>query len=281
MADLTNIREKMPVYGANDQLIGTVERRERNGIYVNGRLIDAGNIARIENGRIYLSGVYSEGAAAMTERTAEGGMRVPVYEERLDVEKRQGELGEVQIRKTVEQEQVAIPVELRREQVHVEERDIEDRPVDPGQMADAFKEGTIRVPVRGEEAIVEKQAYVTGEVVVSKDQVTERQQVTDTVRRERVHIDEDYQRARPEFERHFTERQRASGTSGRSRTFTEAETNYRTGFEAAYDERYAGRSFDEVEPDLRRDYERRSSGGDPWQHLREEIREGYERVRRR
>ena len=62
-------------------------------------------------------------------------------------------------------------------------------------MADAFQGGTIRVPVRGEEAVVSKEAVVTGEVVIDKEQTTERQQVTDTVRRERVGVDENTREA--------------------------------------------------------------------------------------
>src|SRR5436309_1806486 len=52
-----------------------------------------------------------------------------------------------------------------------------------------FESGTIRVPVRGEEAAVEKEAVVTGEVVVDKERTTERQEVADTVRKERVEVD--------------------------------------------------------------------------------------------
>ncbi len=122
-------------------------------------------------------------AARPTEEIA-----VPVAEERLHVEKRRAELGELLVRKRVVQEQVSVPVELTREEVHVAQRDIADRPVQPGDQV--FQEGTIRVPVRGEQAIVEKEAVVTGEVVIDKDRVVEREQVTDTVRREQVEVEE-------------------------------------------------------------------------------------------
>ena len=46
-----------------------------------------------------------------------------------------------------------------------------------------------RVPVRGEEAVAQKEAFVTGEVVIDKERRTERQTVTDTVRREEVEVD--------------------------------------------------------------------------------------------
>jgi len=67
------------------------------------------------------------------------------------------------------------------------------------------------------------------------------------------------------------------GTAADTRTFADAEPNYRRGYEAAYDERYAGRDFSDVEPDLRRSH---AGGGETWEHLREEIREGFDRGRR-
>ena len=118
---------------------------------------------------------------------------IPVAEEQLNVEKREAELGEVQLRKTVEEEQQTVPVELEREEVRVDQRDVGDRPVQPGDQA--FQEGTLRVPVRGEEAVVEKEAVVTGEVVVGKERTTERQEVGGTVRRERVEAEDTAQRA--------------------------------------------------------------------------------------
>jgi uncharacterized protein (TIGR02271 family) len=130
-------------------------------------------------------------ASAQTARaqTARGDeMVVPVAEEHLYVTKRQAEVGAVEVRKTVETEQVSVPVELRREEVRVQEVDVADRPLQAGE--DAFQGGTIRVPVRGEEAVVQKEAVITGEVVIDKGQTTERQQVSDTVRKEQVEVQE-------------------------------------------------------------------------------------------
>jgi uncharacterized protein (TIGR02271 family) len=279
------IREGMRVYSSDDRQVGTVEKVDRKAIRVNGRDIADSAIARVAQDRVYLSGVYDEmsGGAGMTGQGTireEGTTRIPVYEERLDVEKRQAELGEVRLHKTVEQEEVSVPVELRREEVHVDRRDVQDRPIEPGAADMAFQETTIRVPVRGEEAVVDKQAFVTGEVVVTKEQTTERQEVRDTVRRERVDIDDAYQRFQPEFQRHFQERRKTRTGDQANWTFDEAEPAYRTGLEAAYDERFAGRRFEEVEPELRKTYrDRWGSGRDRWQELREEIREAYNRAR--
>jgi len=134
------------------------------------------------------------------------------------------------------------------------------------------------VPVRGEEAVVAKEAVVTGEVVIDKNRTSEQRQVSDTVRKQSVDVDENYQRARSGFEQEFTARKDRG-----NRTFAQAEPNYRTGYTAAHDQRYSGRQFEDAEPELRREYETRSTGttgsGDSWEHLREEIRSGWNRAR--
>jgi uncharacterized protein (TIGR02271 family) len=64
-----------------------------------------------------------------------------------------------------------MPVELMREEVYVEQHVVPDRPeVDLG--PGAFQEGTICVPVRGEEVVVRKRAVLAGEVVVRKQRTT-------------------------------------------------------------------------------------------------------------
>jgi uncharacterized protein (TIGR02271 family) len=237
----------------------------------------------MDNDRLYVGQSGSRYFADERATETEGQIRVPVAEERLEVEKRQAELGAVEIHKTVESEQVSAPVELMREEVRVEEVDVKDRPLATADASTAFQETTIRVPVRGEEAVVRKEAVVTGEVVIDKERQTERQTVSDTVRRERVEIDRAFDEARSGFRQHFDQRRSSMGTQVDTRRYEDAEPNYRTGFTAAYDQRYAGRDFDEVEPNLRRDWE--SSGtrgsGDSWEHLREEIREGWNRARGR
>jgi len=271
-----NIREGMQVYGPNDQVIGTVESLHGDGFHVNGQHYSRDMVARVAQNRVYLSGTgMTEGRTAVgTGQTTEGEMRVPVVEERLAVGKREAELGEVQIRKTVTEEEQTVPVTLRREEVNVEQVDVKDRPLRAGE--DVFKEETIRVPVRGEEAVVAKEAVVTGEVVVNKETTTREEQITDTVRKQHVDVDKAYQEARSGFEQAHTSR---VGTTGR--TFEQAEPNYRSGFTAAHDDRYTGREFEDVEPELRTQHTTTGTGGDSWERLREEVREGWNRARGR
>jgi uncharacterized protein (TIGR02271 family) len=270
------LRKGLHIFGPDNRDYGTIDRYDDQFAYVGERRIPVSAFERMENDRLYLGAQGQQYFGRADQLGDTGEIRVPVVEERLDVEKRQGQIGDVDIRKTVDTEQVSVPVELRHEEVTVDRVDVPDRPVAAGDVPNAFEEGTIRVPVRGEEAFATKEAVVTGEVVVNRDVETERQTISDTVRRERVDIDENWKRDRSAFEEHFGTRRSGMGTAADTRTFADAEPNYRRGYEAAYDERYAGRDFADVEPELRRSH----SGNESWEHLREEIREGFDRGRR-
>jgi len=210
------VNEGMQVYGADNQLLGTVERVHGNGFDVAGQHYPLDVVARVAKNIVYVrSAGMTEGTATSgtarsatmdTNRTAamgtdrtEGEIRVPVAEERLNVGKREVDLGEVGIRKTVTEEEQTVPVTLRRDEVKVREVDTAERPLRAGE--DAFEEGTIRVPLRGEEAVVAKEAVVTGEVVINKETVEREEQVSGTVRKQHVDVDKAYQEARSGFER--------------------------------------------------------------------------------
>jgi uncharacterized protein (TIGR02271 family) len=284
------LRKGTQVFGPDNKPVGTIDRWDDNHVYISGKPYQRSHFDKFDNDRLFFSNegyrsyqsLGTTGTAARSMQT-EGEIRVPVMEERLGVEKRQVEMGSVDIRKEVTAEQVNVPVDVMREEVHVERVDVTDRPIAAGDMPDAFKEGTIRVPVRGEEVVAQKQAFVTGEVVIDRERTTETQTISDTVRKERVEVDENYKKHRDNFRQHFeTRRQGVTGTAADTRKFEDAEPNYRTGFHAAHDDRFAGRKFEDVEPELRRTHT--SSGttgsGDDWEHLRDEIREGWERARR-
>jgi len=100
-------------------------------------------------------------------------------EERARGEAPPTDLGEVRAHKRVVEEEETVPVELQRDEVRVEQRDVAERPAGGDAL---FQEGTIRVPVRGEEAVVTKEAVVTGEVAIGGARATEHQDVSDTAR---------------------------------------------------------------------------------------------------
>ena len=110
-------------------------------------------------------------------------------EEELTATVRQQEAGAVRIEKDVVTEEQTLNVPVTEERVRVERR-IVDRPVSAAD-ADAFEETVIDVPLRTETVDLQKQARVAEEVVVSKEASQRTEQVSGTVRREEVFVDED------------------------------------------------------------------------------------------
>ncbi len=130
----------------------------------------------------------------VTTTGAEGDIRVPVMEEELVVGTRQEELGHVHVHKEVVTEQQSVPVTLQREQVIVERVPVTDASADTSA---AFMGTDIEVPVMGEEAVMSKQARVVEEVRLRKDTVTETEQVSDSVRKERVTVEAEDEQTQP------------------------------------------------------------------------------------
>jgi uncharacterized protein (TIGR02271 family) len=288
------LRQGLRIFGADNREYGTIDRYDDQYAYVGQRRIPISAFERMDKDRLYL-GSHGRQYFESGDRLGESGeIRVPIHEERLEVERRQGEIGSVDIHKTVEAERVDVPVELRHEEVTVDRVDVRDRPVAPGEVAAAFEEGTIRVPVRGEQAVVEKEAVVTGEVVVNREVQTEQRNIRDTVRREEVAVDHDkgvpvhhahggvqhWDAVRDERRQVW---ERSSGRSGGR--WEDVEPGHHYAHEMGADPRYRGRSWSEVEPHLKAGYGdwSRSRGysveGDPWARLHREVEQAWETSR--
>lgn len=113
---------------------------------------------------------------------------IPIIEERVEVGKREVELGKVQIRKRVVEDRVSKDVPLREEHVRVEHRDL-DREISAKDAESLLKDRTIEATETAERVVVAKKAFVTGEVSVDKDVDTRTEHVDETVRRTEVDID--------------------------------------------------------------------------------------------
>ena len=122
---------------------------------------------------------------AKTGRVTEDEVRIPLTKEEVKVTKREVEAGGVRLRKIIRTETVNQPVELQREEIIVERVPAKDR---PSRTDVAFREEEIYVPLRREEAVIEKVARTTEEVRVAKKRSTEHRDVSETVRREDVDI---------------------------------------------------------------------------------------------
>lgn len=115
-------------------------------------------------------------------------LRIPLVEEQLRVEKRPVELGRLHIEKTVEEVPENLTVPITRDDVEVQRvpvNQIISSPAQPHQDGDWYV-----VPVMKEMLVVEKRLMLVEEIRIRRSQVTEQQQITDTVRRERVNIND-------------------------------------------------------------------------------------------
>jgi uncharacterized protein (TIGR02271 family) len=129
----------------------------------------------------------SRTAASSTRNVKAGEQVLPEVEERLRVGKRQVNSGRVKVRSYVIETPVTEQVNLHSETVHVERRPA-NRPVAAGD--EAFRERTIEATATSEEAVIAKEARVTGEVVVKKDAKDRAKTVTETVRSTRVEVED-------------------------------------------------------------------------------------------
>lgn len=213
------------VRSADGHKLGTIARREgdtlviEKGVFFKKEyLVRDDQIAEVRGDEIWLreqsaqlaesaerrEGRFS-GEARATGRAAEEA-RIGVREEELEVNKRLGEVGRVNVRKEVVTERRDISVPVMKEDVRVERVPVEasraseigDRP---------FQEESISVPIREEEVEIRKRPVVKEEIRVMKDQRVEQRAASEEVRKEVVHVDEEGRagRVREESERILSE----------------------------------------------------------------------------
>lgn len=116
----------------------------------------------------------------------EGEGTIPVVEEDLEIGKRAVRRGAVRIHQYVSETPVEEEVTLKGERVDVQRR----TPTGGTEISgDPFQERTIEVEEYGEEPVVAKKARVVEEIDVTKQDVTERERVSDTVKKTQVDID--------------------------------------------------------------------------------------------
>jgi len=114
---------------------------------------------------------------------------IPIAEESLRIGKRMAHGGRVRVRSYVVETPVEEEVRLREERVRVERRPA-DRPA-TGSEAELFRDRVIEAEESSEEAVVQKDVRVTGEVVVNKETTERTETIRDTVRRTEVDVDKD------------------------------------------------------------------------------------------
>jgi uncharacterized protein (TIGR02271 family) len=225
-------------------------------------------------------------AMDMQGRTRTGDeTRIPVVQEELKVGKREVQRGGVRVYQRVKETPVHESVQLREEHVNVERHPV-DQPATEADLA-GIKEGAVEMREMAEEPVVSKDARIVEEVVVNKEVTQETADINDTVRRTEVEVeqlgaagtstapmaDTATTTDDSDFRRHW---QTAYGSSGGR--YEDYDAAYRYGSTLSGSERFKNYRWDDVEPDVRRDWES-SHPESTWDKVKDAVRYGAERVK--
>ena len=205
-----------------------------------------------------------------------GKAAIPVVQEEVRVGKRQVERGGVRVFSRMVETPVNESVSLREEHVSVERRPV-DQPINPADVA-ALKDQTIELRETAEEAVVQKSARVVEEVVVGKEVSQRQQQIQDTVRHTEVEV-QPLQGGALDDDTYYRDDWQTNYAS-LGGTYDDYAPAYRYGNEMRRDARYQGRDWDDVESDLRSDWDTRygGSGSSTWERMKAAVRSGWNRM---
>jgi uncharacterized protein (TIGR02271 family) len=132
------------------------------------------------------AGRFSREEGDATTRSEEGDDAMTRSEEELRVGTAERETGRARLRKFVETEQVDETVPVRRETARVEREPITDENVDEAMSGPEISETEHEVTLHEEEPVVEKRAVPKERVRLEKDTETDQEEISETVRKERV-----------------------------------------------------------------------------------------------
>jgi uncharacterized protein (TIGR02271 family) len=205
---------------------------------------------------------YDETSPPYTSEEVEREKKVlPVMEEELHVGKREVSKGKVRVYSHVTETPVEEEVHLREEHVKVNRR-----PVDRSATADdkeTFREQSFELRESKEEPVVSKETRVTEEVVIGKEASEHTETVRDKVRRTDVKVEKEG------FDRYYNSLE--DKEKGDYALYREA---YDYGDEFFQDTRYSGKSWYEVEDEVRRDWDLRHPG--TWDRYKDTIKHRWD-----
>jgi uncharacterized protein (TIGR02271 family) len=133
------------------------------------------------------AGAGTTGAGGTTGGTDEAMTR---SEEELSVGTAQRETGRARLRKYVETEDVTKTVPVSREEARLEREPITDANVDEAMSGPEISEAEHEVVLHEEEPVVEKRAVPKERVRLDTDTETDEREVSETVRKERIDVDD-------------------------------------------------------------------------------------------
>jgi len=211
-------------------------------------------------------------ATVGTDRAVAASGTIPVIEESVEVGKREVDLGTVHVTSHVVETPVSENVTLREEHAAIERRPV-DRPASAAEI-DALKDETIEVRQTAEQAVVSKTARVVEEVVVGTSTTTSTQQINDTVRKTVVDVERDGKITGGPNDYRDDFQNRYASTGARYEEYAPA---YEYGSTLANDQRYAKRSWDDIEANAASDWQSKYPGSD-WERFKDAARHGWEKV---
>lgn len=180
-----------------DDMLVDLERERVAALRLSGNRVVDIDYVDIQNGTPILLFPQErlEPAPKNLKRDEMTSEHIPIVEEHLKVGKREVDLGKVRVTKRVVETPVSEEIALREERVEVERRPVNER-VSAEDAKALFKDRTVEMTERAEEAVATKEAVVTEEVVVGKEERTRTEHVEDTVRHTEVDVDRDPARER-------------------------------------------------------------------------------------
>jgi stress response protein YsnF len=227
-------------------------------------------------------GPYMSDQTTARELDAGEEVRLPVTEEEVKVGKREVEKGGVRVETHTTETPVEEKVHLREEHVNVERHPV-DRPASEADFITGDQ--SIEVTEMAEEPVVSKEARVVEEVVVKKDVEERDETVRDTVRRQDVeveHMDRGTARGSGTFQpfesyaenyrTHFNNMYASSG-----HPYDYYVPAYRYGYMLATDPRYHDYRWEQLEPEIRRNWEDYNKG--TWDDVKDAIRHAWNQIR--
>jgi len=192
------------------------------------------------------------------------GNAIPVIEEEVKIGKREVQGGGVRVFKNVYEVPVEEDVTLRDERVVVERVPV-DKPAGEAELG-AFKEGTMEFRERTEEPVISKKARVVEEVRVGKEVTERKERIRETAKRTDVRVERSGDDA---YRAHWQQTYGQQG--GRYEDYAPA---YDYGSTASTSELYRGRPFEEIEPQLRSDWERKYPES-KWERFKESVKRAF------
>ena len=208
---------------------------------------------------------------------------IPVVQEELKVGKREVQRGGVRVFSRVVETPVDQTIGLREEHVNVERRPV-DQPISSADAA--FKEQSIELRETAEEAVVQKSARVVEEVLVGKEVSQRQEQIHDTVRHTEVQVENlagdttlGASRTSGLGSDDAWRKDWDSNYSSLGGSYDDYAPAYRYGNEMRSSSQYKDRDWNDVESDLRSNWESRNTGGpSTWEKFKAAVRHGWDKI---